>query len=242
MRSTTTSELAGAEDATVSAGPMVVVEHLTRTYGAGRGEVHAVRDVSFEIERGKLVALIGRSGSGKTTLLNCVGGLDLPTSGTVVVNGREVSSLSEPARTALRRDQLAFVFQTFGLVPMLSATENVGLPMRLKGILPAERHERVAHLLDLVGLTAHADQRPGEMSGGQQQRVAIARALANSPRLLIADEPTGQLDAETGATIMALLQSVVRAEGMTAIVSTHDPNLQAIADQTLRMVDGELIN
>ncbi|MEO7721027.1 MAG: ABC transporter ATP-binding protein [Pseudolysinimonas sp.] len=223
-----------------TAGPMVVVEHLTRTYGAGRGEVHAVRDVSFEIERGKLVALIGRSGSGKTTLLNCVGGLDLPTSGRVVVNGREVSSLSEPARTALRRDQLAFVFQTFGLVPMLSATENVGLPMRLKGILPAERQERVAHLLDLVGLTAHADQRPGEMSGGQQQRVAIARALANSPRLLIADEPTGQLDAETGATIMALLQSVVRAEGMTAIVSTHDPNLQAIADQTLRMVDGEL--
>ncbi len=227
---------------TDAAGPMVVVEHLTRTYGTGRGEVHAVRDVSFEIARGKVVALIGRSGSGKTTLLNCVGGLDLPTSGTVVVNGDEVSSLGESARTALRRDQLAFVFQTFGLVPMLSATENVGLPMRLKKVPPAERTERVAHLLELVGLAAHADQRPGEMSGGQQQRVAIARALANSPRLLIADEPTGQLDAETGATIMALLQSVVRAEGMTAIVSTHDPNLHAIADQTLRMADGELIN
>jgi len=220
--------------------PMVVVEHLSRSYGTGRNEVHAVRDVSFEIPRGKVVALIGRSGSGKTTLLNCVGGLDLPTSGTVIVNGDEVSSLSEPKRTALRRDQLAFVFQTFGLVPMLSATENVGLPMRLKKVPPAERRERVAHLLELVGLAAHADQRPGEMSGGQQQRVAIARALANSPRLLIADEPTGQLDAETGATIMALLQSVVRAEGMTAIVSTHDPNLQAIADQTLRMADGEL--
>jgi len=220
--------------------PMVVVEHLSRSYGTGRNEVHAVRDVSFEIPRGKVVALIGRSGSGKTTLLNCVGGLDLPTSGTVIVNGDEVSSLSEPERTALRRDQLAFVFQTFGLVPMLSATENVGLPMRLKKVPPAERRERVAHLLELVGLAAHADQRPGEMSGGQQQRVAIARALANSPRLLIADEPTGQLDAETGATIMALLQSVVRAEGMTAIVSTHDPNLQAIADQTLRMADGEL--
>ena len=242
MMFTTASGLSDGEDATVAAGPMVVVEHLTRTYGTGRGEVHAVRDVSFEIARGKVVALIGRSGSGKTTLLNCVGGLDLPTSGSVVVNGDEVSSLSEPARTALRRDQLAFVFQTFGLVPMLSATENVGLPMRLKRVPPAERKERVAHLLELVGLAAHADQRPGEMSGGQQQRVAIARALANSPRLLIADESTGQLDAETGATIMALLQSVVRAEGMTAIVSTHDPNLQAIADQTLRMADGELIN
>jgi putative ABC transport system ATP-binding protein len=227
---------------TTTTGPMVVVEHLTRTYGTGSGEVHAVRDVSFEIARGKIVALIGRSGSGKTTVLNCVGGLDLPTSGRVVVNGDEVSALSEPQRTALRRDQLAFVFQTFGLVPMLSATENVGLPMRLKNVPPAERRERVAHLLELVGLAAHADQRPGEMSGGQQQRVAIARALANSPRLLIADEPTGQLDAETGATIMALLQSVVRAEGMTAIVSTHDPNLQAMADQTLRMADGELIH
>jgi len=238
---TTASRRAAGDEATGAAGPMVVVEHLTRTYGTGRNEVHAVRDVSFGIARGKVVALIGRSGSGKTTLLNCVGGLDLPTSGSVVVDGGEVSSLSEPERTALRRDQLAFVFQTFGLVPMLSAAENIGLPMRLKKVPPAERKERVAQLLELVGLAAHADQRPGEMSGGQQQRVAIARALANSPRLLIADEPTGQLDAETGATIMALLQSVVRAEGMTAIVSTHDPNLQAIADQTLRMADGELI-
>ncbi|MEP6480421.1 MAG: ABC transporter ATP-binding protein [Rhodoglobus sp.] len=238
MTSSTASEVAGKSGAT---GPMVVVEHVTRTYGSGSAEVHALQDVSFEVGRGKIVALVGRSGSGKTTLLNCIGGLDLPTSGRIVVNGGEVSSLNDSARTALRRDQLAFVFQTFGLVPMLSATENVGLPLRLKNVAPDEREERVAHLLELVGLTAHADQRPGEMSGGQQQRVAIARALANSPRLLIADEPTGQLDAENGATIMALLQSVVRAEGMTAIISTHDPSLQAMADQTLRMADGELI-
>lgn len=221
--------------------PVVLVEHLTRSYSSSAGEVHAVRDVSFQIPRGQLVALVGRSGSGKTTLLNCLGGLDTPTSGRVVINGTDVSASSEKQRTELRRDELAFVFQTFGLVPMLSAAENVGLPLRLRKTAPAERDERVAHLLELVGLSAHAAQRPSELSGGQQQRVAIARALANSPRLLIADEPTGQLDAETGATIMALIQSVVRSEGMTAIISTHDMSLQAIADHTLRLADGVLV-
>jgi putative ABC transport system ATP-binding protein len=220
--------------------PMVVVNGLTRTYPSAGGDVHALRDVSFSIPRGTIAALVGRSGSGKTTLLNCVGGLDEPTSGTVVVDDIEVTSLDERARTALRRDQLAFVFQTFGLLPMLSAAENVGLPLRLRGVTPKVRTERVAHLLDLVGLTGQSAQRPGELSGGQQQRVAIARALANSPRLLIADEPTGQLDAESGASIMALLQSVVRAEGMTAIISTHDLTLQAMADHTVRLADGAL--
>jgi len=220
---------------------IVVVEHLWRTYSSSAGKVHAVRDVSFTIGRGQLVALVGRSGSGKTTLLNCVGGLDSATSGRVVVDGKEVTAMNEPSRTALRRDELAFVFQTFGLVPMLSAAENVGLPMRLRKTAPAAREERVAHLLQLVGLSAHAAQRPSELSGGQQQRVAIARALANAPRLLIADEPTGQLDAETGATIMALLRSVVRSEGMTAIISTHDVSLQAMADRTLRLADGALV-
>ncbi len=220
---------------------IVVVEQLWRTYSSSAGKVHAVRDVSFTIGRGQLVALVGRSGSGKTTLLNCVGGLDSATSGRVVVDGKEVTAMKEPSRTALRRDELAFVFQTFGLVPMLSAAENVGLPMRLRKTAPVVREERVDHLLQLVGLSAHAAQRPSELSGGQQQRVAIARALANAPRLLIADEPTGQLDAGTGATIMALLQSVVRSEGMTAIISTHDASLQAMADRTLRLADGALI-
>jgi len=219
---------------------MIQVEHLTRTYNTGAGEVHAVQDVSFEIPDGALVALVGRSGSGKTTLLNCVGGLDTPTSGRVVINGTDLSTLDEPARTRLRRDELAFVFQTFGLVPMLSAAENVGLPMRLLRVPNAQRRDRVAHLLDLVGLSGHAEQRPGEMSGGQQQRVAIARALANSPALLIADEPTGQLDADTGASIMALLRDVVREEGMTAIISTHDPSVRALADRSLVLSDGML--
>jgi len=220
---------------------MIQVEHLTRTYNTGAGEVHAVQDVSFEIPDGALVALVGRSGSGKTTLLNCVGGLDTPTSGRVVINGTDLSTLDEPARTRLRRDELAFVFQTFGLVPMLSAAENVGLPMRLLRVPNAQRRERVANLLELVGLSGHADQRPGEMSGGQQQRVAIARALANSPALLIADEPTGQLDADTGASIMALLREVVREEGMTAIISTHDPSVRALADRSLVLSDGMLL-
>lgn len=220
---------------------LIEVEGLTRTYASSAGEVHALRDVSFQVESGQLVALVGRSGSGKTTLLNCIGGLDQPTSGTVTINGSVVTDMNEDQRTRLRRDELAFIFQTFGLVPMLSARENVGLPLRLKKVPIAEREQRVAHLLDLVGLANHAEQRPSELSGGQQQRVAIARALANSPRLLIADEPTGQLDAETGATIMALLQSVVRSEGMTALISTHDQSLQAMADRSIRLADGVLI-
>jgi len=230
--------VAGAAASVTS--PMVVVEHLTRTYSSAAGDVQALRDVSFSVARGTIVALVGRSGSGKTTLLNCLGGLDSPTSGTVVVNGIEITALDERARTDLRRDELAFVFQSFGLLPMLSAAENVSLPLRLRGAAKAERQDRVAHLLDLVGLSAQAAQRPGELSGGQQQRVAIARALANSPRLLIADEPTGQLDAETGASIMALLQSVVRAEGMTALISTHDPSIQTVADRTLHLADGQI--
>jgi putative ABC transport system ATP-binding protein len=217
---------------------MVTVDHVSRVYPSSGGDVLALRDVSFSVARGTLVALVGRSGSGKTTLLNCIGGLDQPTTGTVVVNGTEVTALTEAGRTALRRDEIAFVFQTFGLLPMLSAAENVGLPLRLRKLGTRERSERVAHLLELVGLTGQAEQRPGELSGGQQQRVAIARALANSPRLLIADEPTGQLDALSGEAIMTLLQSVVRAEGMTAIISTHDLTLQAMADETVRLADG----
>ena len=224
-----------------SDSPMVVVEHLSRSYGSGSAEVHALRDVSFEIPRGSLVALVGRSGSGKTTLLNCIGGLDAPTSGRAIVDGTDVTALSEQDRTLMRRNELAFVFQTFGLLPALSAAENVGLPLRLRRTDGAEREARVAELLELVGLSGHANQRPGELSGGQQQRVAIARALANKPRLLIADEPTGQLDAETGASIMALLQSVVRAEGATAIISTHDATLHAMSDMSLKLADGVLV-
>ncbi|WP_183297022.1 ABC transporter ATP-binding protein [Cellulomonas cellasea] len=220
---------------------MVVVEHVSRTYGTGAAAVHATRDVSFTVQPGELVALVGRSGSGKTTLLNIIGGLDRPDEGRVVVDGREVSSLDERGLVELRRDVVSFVFQTFGLVPVLSAAENVGVPLRLRAVPTAVREARVELLLDLVGLGAHTQQRPGELSGGQQQRVGLARALANSPRLLIADEPTGQLDTETGLAIMALLRAVVQAEGMTAIVSTHDPLMIQLADRVVRLADGRLV-
>ncbi|MEU4031036.1 ABC transporter ATP-binding protein [Streptomyces anulatus] len=220
---------------------MVTVEDLHRSYGSGAAAVHALRGVSFEIPRGELVALKGRSGSGKTTLLNLVGGLDTPDGGRITVDGTELSGLGEKGLLELRRDRVGFIFQSFGLIPILTAAENVGVPLRLRRADPAERDERVALLLSLVGLADHAEQRPGELSGGQQQRVAIARALANRPALLIADEPTGQLDAETGLAVMELLRAVVRSENVTALVATHDPQLLGLADRVLELSDGHIV-
>ncbi len=217
------------------------VENVSRTYGRGRNAVHALRDVSFEAYAGELVAVQGRSGAGKTTLLNIVGGLDRPTGGRVWVDGHEVTAAGERELLALRRHTIGFVFQSFGLVPILSAAENVSVPMRLARVPAAEREQRVAMLLELVGLGGHAAQRPYELSGGQQQRVAIARALANEPRLLIADEPTGQLDSETGRAIMDLIRAVVRSRRVTALVATHDPALLDLADRVLQLRDGRLV-
>ncbi|MET8041629.1 ABC transporter ATP-binding protein [Micromonospora sp. NPDC005215] len=218
------------------------VSGVSRTFGRGEHAVHAVRDVSFSANRGELVAIRGRSGAGKTTLLNLIGGLDRPDSGQVVVAGHEVTAAGEAELLQLRRGTVGFVFQTFGLVPILSAAENVGVPLRLAQVPAAEREQRVAVLLELVGLGGHAAQRPYELSGGQQQRVAVARALANEPDLLIADEPTGQLDSETGRSIMDLLRAVVHARGMTALVATHDPALIDLADRVLVLRDGRLVD
>ncbi|OSC62148.1 ABC transporter [Streptomyces sp. 4F] len=220
---------------------MVRVEGVRKAYGHGAAAVHALRGVSFEVPRGELVALKGRSGSGKTTLLNIVGGLDAADAGRVQVDGHELADLDEGGLLALRRDRVGFVFQSFGLVPILTAAENVGVPLRLRRTPPREREERVALLLSLVGLADHAAQRPGELSGGQQQRVAVARALANGPALLIADEPTGQLDAETGHAVMELLRAVVRSEQVTALVATHDATLLDLADRVLELRDGEIV-
>jgi putative ABC transport system ATP-binding protein len=217
---------------------MVAVEGVTRAYGRGRTTTQALRGVSFTVQPGQLVALRGRSGSGKTTLLNIVGGLDHPDAGRVQVAGLDVTAMSEHERMRLRRSSVAFIFQSFGLIPILSAAENVGVPLRIAGTPPKEREERVKLMLDIVGLAEHARQRPGELSGGQQQRVAIARALAGSPQLLLADEPTGQLDSETSKQIMRLLRTVVQSEGVTALVATHDPNLIDIADSVLQLEDG----
>jgi putative ABC transport system ATP-binding protein len=219
---------------------IVRVEGVSRDFGSGSRVVHAVRDVSLTAGQGELVAIRGRSGAGKTTLLNLIGGLDRPTAGTVHVAGHDVTAAGEQELLSLRRGTIGFVFQSFGLIPILSAAENVGVPLRLAKVPPAEREERVTMLLEMVGLGAHAAQRPYELSGGQQQRVAVARALANDPQLLIADEPTGQLDSETGQSIMDLLRALVRARGMTALVATHDASLIGMADRVLVLRDGAL--
>ena len=224
----------------VLATDMLAVEGVTRTFGSGRTATHALRGVSFSVGSGQLVALRGRSGSGKTTLLNVIGGLDRPDGGRVRVAGQDVTAMSAHERMAMRRTSVAFVFQSFGLIPILSAAENVGVPLRIAGLAPKEREQRVRLMLDIVGLSDHAKQRPGELSGGQQQRVAIARALAGRPQVLLADEPTGQLDSETGKQIMRLLRTVVQSEGVTALVATHDPDLIGIADSVLELEDGKI--
>ncbi|MDX2390536.1 MULTISPECIES: ABC transporter ATP-binding protein [unclassified Streptomyces] len=220
---------------------MMVVRDLRKSFGTGERAVHALRGVTFEARRGELTALKGRSGSGKTTLLNLVGGLDTPTGGTVELDGTDLAGLDEDGLLALRRDRIGFVFQSFGLIPVLTAAENIGVPMRMRKVPAKRREERVRTLLALVGLADHAEQRPGELSGGQQQRVAVARALANEPALIIADEPTGQLDSETGRSIMRLLRAVVRSEGVTALVATHDPAMIELADRVVELRDGRIV-
>lgn len=220
---------------------LIRVEGVARDYHRGGRVIPALRDVSFTVARGELVAVRGRSGAGKTTLLNLVGGLDRPTRGRIHVAGHDLTAASPKELLALRRSMIGLVFQSFGLIPILSAAENVSVPLRLAERPRAEREERVAMLLELVGLGPHAAQRPYELSGGQQQRVAIARALANDPPLLIADEPTGQLDSETGRSIMDLLRALVHTRGMTALVATHDPALMKLADRVLELRDGRLV-
>jgi putative ABC transport system ATP-binding protein len=224
-----------------TAGALVAAAGLTRDYPSGDGTIHALRGVDLAVGRGQLLAVRGRSGSGKTTLLNILGGLDRPTAGRVVVDGHEISSMTEDQLVEVRRHTIAFIFQSFGLVPILTAAENVEVPLRLVRAEPAARDRRVEELLEIVGLHERARHRPHELSGGEQQRVAIARALANRPRLLLADEPTGQLDSETGHRIMLVLRSVVRAESITAIVATHDPMMIDVADRVVELRDGNLL-
>jgi len=223
-----------------SAGPLLQAIDVVRDYPSGDTVIHALRSVSLAADPGVLVAVRGRSGSGKTTFLNILGGLDQPTSGRVIIDGHEVSSMTEDELVDVRRRSVAFIFQSFGLVPILSAAENVEIPLRLVRAEARGRDARVRELLELVGLGGRAKHRPHELSGGEQQRVAIARALANRPRILLADEPTGQLDSETGHVIMMLLRDVVRTEGVTAVVATHDPVMLDVADRVVELRDGEL--
>ena len=228
-------------EAAVDAGPVVEVTDLVREFNTGTTTIRAVDDISFRVESGELVAVRGRSGSGKTTLLSLIGTLDRPSQGSVRVTGLPVSEMPERDLVAFRRRTIGFIFQAFGLLPILSAAENVEIPLRLVAAEPRARDARVSELLELVGLAGRANHRPYELSGGEQQRVAIARALANRPRLLLADEPTGQLDSHTGRDIMALIRSIIRSEGTTAIVATHDPALIDLADRVLELRDGKVI-
>ena len=218
---------------------IATTEALDREYVTGATVVHALHGVTVEIGRGELTVVHGRSGAGKTTLLNMIGGLDKPTRGRVWVDGEEVSALGEDELVRLRREKIGFVFQAFGLVPILTSAENVEVPLRLQNAPASARAKRVAELLDLVGLAGRARHRPYELSGGEQQRVAIVRALANRPKLLIADEPTGQLDSSNARTIMVVIRELVQSEGVSAIVATHDPLLLDVADRVIELRDGE---
>jgi putative ABC transport system ATP-binding protein len=220
---------------------LVQTTDLVREYPSGEGTLRAVDNVSIEIPERRLICIKGRSGSGKTTLLNLIGGLDRPSSGGIWLDGDWISEMEEPELVKIRRDKIGFVFQTFGLIPILTATENVEVPLRLANTPVDERAERVEDVLSLVGLGERAKHRPHELSGGEQQRVAIARALANQPKLLIADEPTGQLDLRTGRTIMQLLVRLVRETGLSAVVATHDPTLIDLADRVIELRDGRLV-
>jgi ABC-type lipoprotein export system ATPase subunit len=224
-----------------SGGYVVEAEDLWRVYRSGTQEVPALRGVNFRVEPGHFVALRGRSGSGKTTLLNCIGGLDHPTSGIVRVFGREISELNEGQLTQWRRERVGFVFQSFGLLPTLSAYENVELMLRIAGAKAKERREQALHCLDLVGLRQWIHHRPFEMSGGQQQRVAIARALANNPHLILADEPTGELDSTTAREILALFRRIVEEEQVTVLMASHDGLVAEYVDEVLELKDGQIL-
>jgi putative ABC transport system ATP-binding protein len=221
--------------------PLVQVENVTRTYDTSGGPVHALKGVNLTVSPGALIALKGRSGSGKTTLLNLIGGLDQPTSGEVYFNGQSLNQLDDAARTDLRRDQMGFVFQSFALLPTYSAFENVEFSLRLAGKGVFEARQRVIQCLKAVGLSNRIQSRPDELSGGQQQRVAIARAMVNHPALILADEPTGELDTTTTRQVLTLLRRLVDHEGVTLIVTSHDPLIDEVADRVYKLTDGMIL-
>ena len=218
---------------------MIELNGVWKTYQVGDQQLHALKDVTLEVEDGGYLAVMGPSGSGKSTLLSILGCLDRPTRGSYRLDGDEVGSLDEPELSEIRRWKLGFVFQSFHLVPRLEAAENVALPMVLAGIPQNERSERVAEALDAVGLAERARHRPAELSGGECQRVAIARSMVMRPRLLLADEPTGNLDSKSGSSVMELLEAM-NADGLTLIVVTHDANIGRRANNVVVLRDGEI--
>jgi putative ABC transport system ATP-binding protein len=221
--------------------PMIETKELHREYRIGRDAVIALGGVDISIYQGEFVAIVGPSGCGKSTLLNLLGGLDQPTKGNVYLDGQNLAQLSEEQLAFLRRQKMGFIFQRHDLFPELTARENIEFPLLLGGIAPEERKKRAESLLDQIGLADKADHLPDELSGGQQQRVGIARALANGPLILLADEPTGNLDSATSAEIINILIQLTRNQGLTLVMVTHDPEVAEQADRKLTLRDGHLV-
>lgn len=218
------------------------VEDLRRDYQMGTESVHALDGISLEVDAGKFVSVMGPSGSGKSTLLHLVGGLDRPTGGKVLLEGRDLATLDDETLTTLRRRELGFIFQFFNLLPTLSAWENVALPLLLDGKKLPDTKPRAVELLERVGLAARVDHRPSQLSGGEMQRVAIARALVADPVLLLADEPTGNLDSRSGEQVLELLRSTVTEDGKTLVMVTHDHDSASTGDRILTLIDGKLVH
>ncbi len=223
-------------------GPIISATNLTRTFKIGSQDVNALEGVNLEVYPGQFIALIGRSGSGKTTLLNLLAGLDNPTKGTILFLGQDLSKVSPNQLLEIRRHKIGFVFQSFGLIPLLSAFENVELPLRIAGVSGKVREQRAWESLEIVGLTKRAKHRSYELSGGEQQRVAIARAIVHRPQIILADEPTGELDSANAVSIFTLFKEMVNQERVTVVVATHDISLVNLADIKYELRNGALVN
>ena len=219
---------------------LVEIRGLTKTYRRGGETIEVLHGIDLDIPRGDFVALMGPSGSGKTTLLNLIGGLDRPTAGRVWIDGQSVGELSDQQATELRRHRIGYIFQSFALLPVLSALENVELPMHIAGVSARQRRRRAMELLDLVGLARRMHHRPFELSGGEQQRTAIARSLVNRPSLILADEPIAELDSVTGLQVLKLLMRIRDVENVTIVIATHDATIHEVADRTYHIIDGRI--
>jgi ABC-type lipoprotein export system ATPase subunit len=221
---------------------MLEVNGISKQYLSGRGRVQALTGITFRMEKGGNLALVGKSGSGKTTLMNCIGGIERPDAGKVVIEGQEIQSLSERALCLFQRQYIGFVFQHGNLLSFLTVAENIALPLNLNGIDSRTRNRRVSELLELIGLPEIGAAMPYELSGGEMQRVAVARALTHNPSLLLADEPTANLDSATGIGVMQMMIALTRSQGCTLIMATHDLELIALADRSIRLRDGLIVN
>ena len=220
--------------------PLLELVNLSKSYVSESEEINPLRNINLKIYKGQFIAVVGRSGSGKTTLLNVMAGLDKPTSGDILIQGSNMTAMDENALTEIRRTTIGFIFQSFGLLPLLSAFENVELPLRISGVDYNERFNRTKEALDIVGLNPRSNHRPYELSGGEQQRVSIARAIVTKPAIILADEPTGELDSTNAKSIFGLFKDMVLEQGMTIIAATHDSSLLSMADEVKEIRDGAL--